>query len=304
MTSKFFKQELTRLNRKMKAEGRNIILFIDNAPSHPKDLTFSNLKVKFLPANTTSKLQPLDQGPIMQSKRKYRKYQLQHLISKMDEPGCDLTASQLAKTITVYDAIKWISKAVKEVSPSTIQKCFAKCGFSAEALGLNTTGSTDDAASSQPPQSAASATPEEDSDDEDDLPLAHLLQRATNSLQLQSPTTVQEFISMDDDVATDEDFATGWDGPSQEEEEVSQEEDPEPEDPEIPAADPPKPPTISEALQFLNRLEDLCMSKDGVKSSTLECIGTLMCDLEELQVKGTLTKQSTIKSFFQAIPKA
>ncbi len=56
----------------MKAEACNIILFINNSPSHPKDLAFSKPKVKFLPVIILFKLQTLDQGHIMQSQRKYR----------------------------------------------------------------------------------------------------------------------------------------------------------------------------------------------------------------------------------------
>ena len=41
-----------------------ILLILDNAPVHPSALTSNdgNVKVKFLPANTTSVLQPMDQG--------------------------------------------------------------------------------------------------------------------------------------------------------------------------------------------------------------------------------------------------
>ena len=289
MTSKFFKETLERLNRKMASEGRRILLFIDNAPSHPPDLTFSNIKLVFLPANTTSYLQALDQGIILDAKRKYRRYQLQYLISKMDEPGSDLSASQLAKTITVYDAIKWIAKATKEVTPSCIKKCFAKVGVSAAALGRETS----DAATVQPaastPSQPTSSTPsaEEDSDDEDDVPLAQLMRKATQRLGLQSAMSVKDFLEMDSSIPTDEDFTTGWDetiieGPDMEEDPA---EDVEAE-PDTATDPPPKPPTVSEALQFLRRLEDLCMSKDKVKPSTLESIGNLMCDLEELQAQG------------------
>ncbi len=333
MTTKLFKQTLTRLNRKFAAEGRHILLFIDNAPSHPKDLAnaFSNMKLVFLPASTTPFLQALDQGIIMDSKRKYRGYQLRYLISKMDEPGCDLTASELAKTITVYDAIKLIAKATKEVTPSCIKKCFAKVGVSAVALGRenqssSTAASAESASSTEsqptpstssqpssstPTQPAASASaPEEDSDDEEDnIPLqvlAQLMQKATQKLGLQSAMSVKDFLETDSSIPTDEDFSTGWDeGSVQEEptqEEDDEEEDPaeEPEDSTVPAL---KPPTVSEAIHFLRRLENLCMSKDKVKPSTLESIGNLMCDLEELQTQGALTKQSNIKSFFQSIPK-
>ena len=49
-------------NRKMRLQKRNVLLFINNVPSHPKDQTYPNMKVHFFRANTTSKLQALDQG--------------------------------------------------------------------------------------------------------------------------------------------------------------------------------------------------------------------------------------------------
>ena len=68
MTSDIFETETRRFNEKMKRENKNVLLFIDNATCHPR-LTLSNVKLVFLPANTTIDLQPLDQGVIRSYKR-------------------------------------------------------------------------------------------------------------------------------------------------------------------------------------------------------------------------------------------
>jgi hypothetical protein len=37
--------------------------------------------------------------------------------------------SELLKNINILQAIYWINRSWQEVETSTIQKCFAKCGF-------------------------------------------------------------------------------------------------------------------------------------------------------------------------------
>ena len=73
MTSEIMDSVLTKFNRKMAAAKRNILLFMDNTPCHPENfaVSYSNIKVLFLPKNTTSRLQPLGVGIIRNFKVKY-----------------------------------------------------------------------------------------------------------------------------------------------------------------------------------------------------------------------------------------
>lgn len=63
--------------------GRSVLLLIDNFSTYiaavskleaiPQGMRLKNTEVVFLPPNTTSKLQPLDQGIIASFKARYRR---------------------------------------------------------------------------------------------------------------------------------------------------------------------------------------------------------------------------------------
>ena len=55
MTSYIFEEWLNKFNEKMKSEKRNVLLFLDNATSHPRR-NLRNVKLLFFPPNTTSML--------------------------------------------------------------------------------------------------------------------------------------------------------------------------------------------------------------------------------------------------------
>ncbi|KAL4234901.1 Tigger transposable element-derived protein 2 [Mactra antiquata] len=74
MNYSLFEHWIKCVNSDMKRQGRHILMFLDNASSHGNELTLSNVTLKFLPANTTSHLQPLDQGVIRNFKGLYRKH--------------------------------------------------------------------------------------------------------------------------------------------------------------------------------------------------------------------------------------
>ena len=66
MQVEIMEKVLETMNRQMVKEERNVILVLDNAIVHPTSLVdkFTNIKVVFLPKNTTSRLQPLNAGII------------------------------------------------------------------------------------------------------------------------------------------------------------------------------------------------------------------------------------------------
>ena len=100
MTSEIFEEIVHELNRRMKRQKRKIILFVDNAPCHPPlpSHHFSNIKLAFLPKNTTSRSQPLDAGIIKQWKVKTKRMLLRYVCSKVDGK---LNASEITKSVHV-----------------------------------------------------------------------------------------------------------------------------------------------------------------------------------------------------------
>ena len=127
MTSEIFSTWLRRFNNMMSLKKKKALLFLDNCSSHPP-MDLSHVKLVFLPPNTTSRLQPMDAGIIQAVKTKYRKRMLRHVSVEIDE--CN-SAEEVSKNITVLDAIHWLQLAWKELDASTMQKCFARCGFNA-----------------------------------------------------------------------------------------------------------------------------------------------------------------------------
>ena len=97
-------------NHRFASTDPKVLLLMDNAGCHPEELKtkFSNIEVLFLPANTTSKLQPLDLGIIKYFKMQYRKLFLCYVLARIDQ--CD-SASEVAKSITILVAVCWVALA-------------------------------------------------------------------------------------------------------------------------------------------------------------------------------------------------
>lgn len=64
MTTEIFKKYIKHLNASFVYANRKVALLVGNASVHKLKMEFNNIKLVFLPANTTSKLQPLDDGKV------------------------------------------------------------------------------------------------------------------------------------------------------------------------------------------------------------------------------------------------
>ena len=128
MTSEILDTVLSKLNRKLVFENRKVIVFLNNATCHPESMDdkFSNIKIVFLPKNTTSRLQPLDAGIIQNFKVKYQKSLVKYVLSRIND---NAFATEIVQDVNILMAIWWVQRAWKDVTPSTVKRCFEKCGF-------------------------------------------------------------------------------------------------------------------------------------------------------------------------------
>ena len=104
MLGLLFNGWLQRLDGKMWAQKRNILLLLDNCVAH-LDVQLANVKLVFLPPKTTSRLQPCDAGIIATPKAHYRKRLMRHILAEMDTAN---TATELSKRVDTLDAIGWV----------------------------------------------------------------------------------------------------------------------------------------------------------------------------------------------------
>ena len=117
MTTDIFAKWIKEFDSRMRRQNRKVLLFVDNAPSHPKDIVLTNTKMVFFPANTTAVLQPLDQGIIAVIKRNYRRRLLKAVLTRMYARE-DIT--QVKKCVSLLDACHWIKDAVNEMKTTTV----------------------------------------------------------------------------------------------------------------------------------------------------------------------------------------
>ena len=117
-----------KLNCIMKLENRNVLLFLDSALVHPENLVgkYSNIKIVFLPENTTSRLQPLDAWIIKNYKVKCRKKLLHHVIARISN---DRSAYAIANKLTFSEQSHGQQPLGKKFQKRLLRIVFAKCGI-------------------------------------------------------------------------------------------------------------------------------------------------------------------------------
>lgn len=103
------------------------LLLVDNAPSHPKNLSYmsENVRVEFIPKNTTALLQPMDQGIIATFKAYYLRRTFKKMIEAVDTNE-SLSITQFWKQFNIKDGIDIIAESWNEVKESTMNAVWKK----------------------------------------------------------------------------------------------------------------------------------------------------------------------------------
>ena len=84
MTGVLFEEWIRKLDSSFRAQSREVTLLIDNCPAHPEIKNLTNIKLIFLPPNTTSVLQPMDQGVTRSLKAHYQKKVVRLCIKEVE----------------------------------------------------------------------------------------------------------------------------------------------------------------------------------------------------------------------------
>lgn len=122
-----FIPEVKKFQKDVGKEG-DVLLLLDNAPTHPSAETLNRengkFTVKFLPPNVTSILQPMDQSVIETLKRFYRKQLLRRLLSA-DNNEIE-TVLQFYKEINLKDCCYMLVEAWNSVQSLTLKRAWNK----------------------------------------------------------------------------------------------------------------------------------------------------------------------------------
>ena len=118
-------------------EGRKkIALLIDNRLAQPPASDLTNFQLVFLPPNTTSVLQPMDQGVLRSLKAHYRHRVVRRLCRALDK-------TKTLPKISILQATKILVPSWEIVSAQTTVNCFRKPGITPKAQNAAITDADD-----------------------------------------------------------------------------------------------------------------------------------------------------------------
>ena len=117
-------------------EGRKIALLIGNCPAHPSVSDLTKVQLVFLPPNTNSVLQQMDQGVMRSLKAHCRGTVVRQLCRTLNK-------MKMLQKISILQAMKILVSSWEAVSAQTIVNYFRKVGVTPEAQNAAITDADD-----------------------------------------------------------------------------------------------------------------------------------------------------------------
>ncbi|XP_064090867.1 tigger transposable element-derived protein 1-like [Macrobrachium nipponense] len=105
-----------------------VLLVLDNAPGHPTKMSeiYPNVEVVYLPPNSASLLQPMNQGVIASFRAYYTRRTFHHVLTIVEESCDKLNVKEVWKKYSILEAVKNIESAWKEVKISNLNRAWKK----------------------------------------------------------------------------------------------------------------------------------------------------------------------------------
>ena len=123
MSGELYEDWVHELDRKFAESKRKIALIIDNCTACPHVENLKWFELIFLPPNTTSQTQTMDQGIIQVLKTKYRSLAVHKLILALEK-------KEPIPKFSILSAMYMLKKAWDTISNQRFTSCFRKSGIS------------------------------------------------------------------------------------------------------------------------------------------------------------------------------
>ena len=125
MDSILFEEWVREVDRRFTKEGRKIVLLVDICPAVPSIDNLVSTELIFLPPDTTSKPQPMDQGIIRSLKAHYKTISIKKLIEAIEK-------KKPLPEFSILDAMQMFEVAWGKVTTKIVVSCFEKARISTE----------------------------------------------------------------------------------------------------------------------------------------------------------------------------
>ncbi|KAL4230073.1 hypothetical protein ACF0H5_010458 [Mactra antiquata] len=118
-----------------------------------------------------------------------KKRLIRHILCKVESSQDAINSEDIAKSVDVLYAIRFLNGAIKDIKKDTVLRCFLKAGF-------RFNGTCDDES--------------DDCFEDDDIPILELVKAMKQRNIIAGSTDVNEYSCLDDDIQVHEELSSDW----------------------------------------------------------------------------------------------